>query len=138
MSVPTRAGFSQNPTEFREFETQWGLYSIQVPLQPIGRLYWENSGLSELSTQNIGQREHSWVWGWGIRYPCHWRARSLGSKRPSGIYSRRDVLSDHISGYVGKTGFSRNRGTKMTENGNFCIVLQCVGTNLGWFLTEPH
>ena len=29
--------------------------------------------------------------------------RSLGSKRPSGIYSRRDVLLDHISGYVGKT-----------------------------------
>ena len=26
----------------------------------------------------------------------------------------------------------------MTENGNFCIVLQCVGTNSGWFLTEPH
>ena len=41
---------------------------------------------------NIGKREHSWVWGWGIRYPCHWRARRLGSKRPSGIYSRRDVL----------------------------------------------
>ena len=20
---------------------------------------------------NIGKREHSWVWGWGIRYPCH-------------------------------------------------------------------
>ena len=52
---------------------------------------------------NIGKREHSWVWGWGIRYPCHWRARSLGSKRPSGIYSRRDVFSDHISGYAGKT-----------------------------------
>ena len=48
-------------------------------------------------------REHSWVWGWGIRYPCDWRARSLGSKRPSGIYSRRDVLLDHISGYIGKT-----------------------------------
>ena len=54
MSVPTRAGFSQNPTEFREFETQWGLYSIQVPLQPIGRLYWENSGLSEILTQTMG------------------------------------------------------------------------------------
>ena len=26
----------------------------------------------------------------------------------------------------------------MTKNGNFCIVLQCVGTNSGWFLTEPH
>ena len=52
---------------------------------------------------NIGKREHSWVWGWGIRYPCHWRARSLESKRPCGIYSRRDVFSDHISGYVGKT-----------------------------------
>ena len=52
---------------------------------------------------NIGKREHSWVLGWGIRYPCDWRARSLGSKRPSGIYSTRDVLSDHISGYVGKT-----------------------------------
>ena len=52
---------------------------------------------------NIGKREHSWVWGWGIRYPCDWRARSLGSKRPSEIYSRRDVLLDHISGYVGKT-----------------------------------
>ena len=38
----------------------------------------------------------------------------------------------------GKLWFSRNRGTKMTENGNFCIVLQCVGTNSGWFLTEPH
>ena len=53
VSVPTRAGFSQNPTEFREFETQWGLESIQVPLQPIGRLYWENSGLSEISTQTL-------------------------------------------------------------------------------------
>ena len=74
-----------------------------MPLQPIGRLYWENSGLSEISTQNIGQREHSWVCGWGIRYPCHSRARSLGSKRPSGIYSRRNVRLDHISGYVGKT-----------------------------------
>ena len=52
---------------------------------------------------NIGKREHSWVWGWGIRYPCDWRARSLGSKRPNGIYSRRDVLLDQISGYVGKT-----------------------------------
>ena len=52
---------------------------------------------------NIGKREHSWVWGWGIRYPCDWRARSLGSKRTSGIYSSRDVLLDHISGYVGKT-----------------------------------
>ena len=52
---------------------------------------------------NIGKREHSWVWGWGIRYPCHWRERSLGSKPPSGIYSRRVVLLDHISGYVGKT-----------------------------------
>ena len=54
VSVPTRAGFSSNPAEFREFETQWGLYSIQVPLQPIGRLYWENSGLSEISTQTLG------------------------------------------------------------------------------------
>ena len=54
VSVPTRAGFSQNPTEFREFETQWGLMSIQVPLQPIDRLYWENSGLSEISTQTLG------------------------------------------------------------------------------------
>ena len=45
---------------------------------------------------NIGKREHSWVRGWGIRYPCDWRARSLGSKRPSGIYRRRDVLLDHI------------------------------------------
>ena len=52
---------------------------------------------------NIGKREHSWVWGWGIKYPCDWRARRLGSKRPSGIYSRRNVLSDHISGYAGKT-----------------------------------
>ena len=26
----------------------------------------------------------------------------------------------------------------MTKNGNFCIVLQCVGTNSGWFLTESH
>ena len=26
----------------------------------------------------------------------------------------------------------------MTKNGNFCIVLQCVGTNSGWFLTETH
>ena len=54
VSVPTRAGFSQNPTEFREFETQWGLQSIQVPLQPIGRLYWANSGLSEILTQTLG------------------------------------------------------------------------------------
>ena len=54
VSVPTRAGFSQNPTELREFETQWGLYSIQVLLQPIGRLYWENSGLSEILTQTLG------------------------------------------------------------------------------------
>ena len=37
-----------------------------------------------------------------------------------------------------KLWFSKNRGTKMTKNGNFCIVLQCVGTNSGWFLTEPH
>ena len=102
VSVPTRAGFSQNPTEFREFETQWGLKSIQVPLQPIGRLYWENSGVGNFNS-NIWKREHSWVWGLGIRYPCDWRARSLGSKRPSGIYRRRDVLLDHISGYVGKT-----------------------------------
>ena len=25
-----------------------------MPLQPIGRLYWENSGLSEISTQTLG------------------------------------------------------------------------------------
>ena len=66
MSVPTRAGFSQNPTEFREFETQWGLYSIQVPLQPIGRLYWENSGLSEISTQTLGNMNIHWFGG-GVR-----------------------------------------------------------------------
>ena len=52
---------------------------------------------------NIGKREHSWVWEWGMRHPCHSRAQRLGSKRPSGIYSRRDLLSDHISGYAGKT-----------------------------------
>ena len=47
---------------------------------------------------NIGKREHSWVWG-GVRdTPV-----ILGSKRPSGIYSRRDVLLNHISGYAGKT-----------------------------------
>ena len=25
-----------------------------MPLQPIGRLYWENSGLSKISTQTLG------------------------------------------------------------------------------------
>ena len=25
-----------------------------MPLQPIGRLYWENSGLSEILTQTLG------------------------------------------------------------------------------------
>ena len=27
---------------------------LQLPLQPIGRLYWENSGLSEILTQTLG------------------------------------------------------------------------------------
>ena len=74
-----------------------------MPLQPIGRLYWENTGLSEILTQTLENVNIHGFLGWGIRYPCDWRARSLGSKRPSGIYSRRDVLLDNISGYVGKT-----------------------------------
>ena len=73
-----------------------------MPLQPICRLYWENSGLSEILTQTLGNVNiHGF--GGGVWYPCHLRARSLGSKRPSEICSRRDVLLDHISGYVGKT-----------------------------------
>ena len=102
-----------------------------MPLQPIGRLYWENSGLSEISTQNIRQREHSWVLGWGIRYPCHWRARSLGSKRPSGIYSRRDVFSDHISGYVGKTLVFEKYGYKDDRKWKFLYSIAMCRYQLG-------
>ena len=28
--------------------------NVSVPTQPIGRKYWENSGLSEISTQTLG------------------------------------------------------------------------------------
>ena len=35
-------------------------------LQPIGRLYWENSGLSEISTQTLGNVNIHWFWG-GVR-----------------------------------------------------------------------
>ena len=37
-----------------EISVQYCNVSVQVPLQPIGRLYWENSGLSEISTQTLG------------------------------------------------------------------------------------
>ena len=47
-----------------------------------------------------------------MRHPCHWRARSLGSKRPSGIYSRRDVFLDHISGYVRENSGFRELGVQ--------------------------
>ena len=37
-----------------------------MPLQPIGRLYWENSGLSEISTQTLGNVNIHWFGG-GVR-----------------------------------------------------------------------
>ena len=37
-----------------------------MPLQPIGRLYWENSGLSEISTQTLGNVNIHGFWG-GVR-----------------------------------------------------------------------
>ena len=80
---------------------------------------------------NIGKREHSWVWGWGIRYPCDWRARSLGSKRPSGIYSRRDVLLDHISGYVGKTLVFEKKGYKYDRKWKFLYSIAMCRYQLG-------
>ena len=74
-----------------------------MPLQPIGRLYWENSGLSEISTQTLGNVNIHGFAG-GVRGTPVIDVRGvLGSKRPSGIYSRRNVLSDYISGYAGKT-----------------------------------
>ena len=80
---------------------------------------------------NIGKREHSWVWGWGIRYPCDWRTRSLGSKRPSGIYSRRDVLLDHISGYVGKTLVFEKKGYKYDRKWKFLYSIAMCRYQLG-------
>ena len=81
---------------------------------------------------NIGKREHSWVWGWGIRYPCHWRARSLGSKRPSEIFRRRgDVLSDHISGYVEKTLVFEKKGYKDDRKWKFLYSIATCRYQLG-------
>ena len=37
-----------------------------MPLQPIGRLYWENSGLSEIATQTLGNVNIHWFGG-GVR-----------------------------------------------------------------------
>ena len=80
---------------------------------------------------NIGKREHSLVWGWGIRHPCHYRARSLGSKRPSGIYIRRDVFSDHISGYAGKTLVFEKEGYKNDQKWKFLYSIAMCRYQLG-------
>ena len=37
-----------------------------MPLRPIGRLYWENSGLSEISTQTLGN-VNIHLFGGGVR-----------------------------------------------------------------------
>ena len=80
---------------------------------------------------NIGKREHSWVWGLLMRHPCHCRVRSLGSKRPSGIYSRRDVLSDHISGYAGKTLVFDQYGYKDDRKWKFLYSIAMCRYQLG-------
>ena len=71
---------------------------------------------------NIGKRE---------TYPCDWRARSLGSKRPSGIYSRRDVLLDHISGYAGKTLVFDKQGYKNDQKWKFLYRIAMCRYQLG-------
>ena len=80
---------------------------------------------------NIGKREHSWVWGWGMRHPCHLRARNLGSKRPSWIYSRMYVLLDHIIGYAGKTLVFEKQGYKNGQKWKFLYSIAMCRYQLG-------
>ena len=72
--VPSSAGYF---FDFRELENQWVLLSIQVPSRPIGRLFQENSGFSEILTRTWGAIICAGR-GWGIWQACHRRARIFG------------------------------------------------------------
>ena len=113
--VPSSAGYF---FDFRELETQWVLQSIQVPSRPIGRLFRENSGFSEILTRTLGIITCAGR-GWGNLQACHRRARTFGSQPPSGSYSRRVALTDHMHRYAGKTLVSEKQGDKYDRKCTF-------------------
>ena len=79
-----------------------GFCSLYVSSRPTGRLFRENSGFSEILTRTLGTITCAGR-GWGNLQACHRRARSFESHPPSGSYSKRVALSDHMHRYAGKT-----------------------------------
>ena len=131
--VPSSAGYF---FDFRELETQWVLLSMQVPSRLIGRLFRENSGLSEILTRTLGT-----ITGVGrggvICRPVIAERGLSGASHLVGLTVKGWHSQTTCTAMPGKLWFPRNRGTNMTENAHFRIEKACRGNllRLGTFST---
>ena len=131
--VPSSAGYF---FDFRDLETEWVLLSIQVPSWPIGRLFRENSGFSEILTRTLGTITCAGRGGVICRPVIAERGLS-GASHLVGLTVEGWHSQTTCTAMPGKLWFPRNRGTNMTENAHFRIEKACRGypLRLGTFST---
>ena len=90
-----------------------------MPSRPIGRLFRENSGFSEILTRTLGIITCAGR-GWGNLQPVVAERGLSGASLLVGL-TVEVALSDHTHRYAEKLWFPRNRGRNMTENAHFRI-----------------
>ena len=107
-----------------------------MPSRPIGRLFRENSGFSEILTRTLGTITCAGR-GWGNLQACHRRAGTFGSYPIVGLTEEGWHSQTTCTAMPGKLWFPRNRGTNMTENEHIRIEKACRGypLRLGAFST---